>query len=94
MKKTIVITTQIEEVDDIICNKCGKSLKEEIRDGMVLINEEFCGLMETEVYGQYYSPYLENGQIYRFSLCEKCLKNLFRRFKIPVEKESYPLFGG
>jgi len=39
MKKVKIITTQVEEIGDIICNKCGKSCKEEIRDGMVVLSE-------------------------------------------------------
>ena len=58
---------------DIICNKCGNSCR-----GIA----NYCGLIETCVEGNYDSTILEDGKKYEFSLCEKCLDNLFKDFKI------------
>lgn len=74
MKLTKVVTVEIEEVEDILCNKCGASLKCELNTN---------GLVEAEVRGGYDSPHLTDGEIYEFSLCEKCLVELFENFKFP-----------
>jgi len=75
------ITKVIEEVDDILCNKCGKSLKGEC---------DFEGLIEAEAVGGYGSI-LGDMCKYKFSLCENCLKELFENFKYSalVIEESY-----
>ncbi len=49
------------------------------------------GLIEPIVYGGYDSSPLEDCTTYTFSLCEKCLKELFDTFNIPVEIGEYNL---
>ena len=82
IKKTIK-TVQTEVIDDIICNKCGCSLKE--GDSFV---EDFYGLTNASVSGGYFSKKLDDGTTYNFSLCESCLVELFDTFKIPVDKKE------
>lgn len=48
--------------------------------------QEFYGLVETEVHGGYLSTALQDYTKYRFSICEKCLVELFSTFVIPVER--------
>jgi hypothetical protein len=70
MIKTKTVTVTQEEIEDIFCNKCGKSCK------------KFCdyeGLIEAEFTGGYDSK-LGDGNMYRFSLCEDCLAPLFKKF--------------
>lgn len=74
-----VQTTTIETVD-ILCNKCGKSLKQEYN---------YCGLIEESLCGNYESPYLNDLDYYSFALCEACLLDLFQSFKIPVLIAEY-----
>lgn len=86
MKKTAKKTIEVEYTEDLICNKCGESLKHIITtDG----DFNFCGLEEITVNGCYGSDPLEDLVSYTFSLCEKCLDDLFKSFKIPVEKKDY-----
>jgi len=82
------ITKQTPRVDidivDVICNKCGESLKPK------QVNEKiFCGLDEAQVSGEWCSPHLEQGCYYYFSVCEPCLFEFWKSFKIPVEINDY-----
>ncbi len=80
MKKSRKITNQInEEIEDILCNLCGESLK---------TNFDFEGLIEHKFLGGYGSK-LGDGIQYTFSLCESCLSKLFKQFGIPVEKNYF-----
>ena len=86
MKITEKQTRTIEEeiTKDIICNKCGESLKDKC-------DMNFEGLQEIFVSGGYASL-LGDMVEFTFSMCEKCLKVLFRSFKIPCE--VYDLMDG
>lgn len=81
-----------EQVDDLICNLCGGTLKQIISsDGMY----NFCGLEEVNMVCSYGS--LNDGLVFTFSLCEKCVEELMSKFKIPAQKRDYlnpgdPLF--
>jgi hypothetical protein len=75
-----MVRTEITE--DILCNGCGESCKE---GDEKRLHEEFCGLIETTVHGSYWSHYLNDGRKYTFSLCEKCLTELFKTFAIQPE---------
>lgn len=86
MKKTTKVKIEVDHVEDILCNKCGESCEKSFYDSYVKIHSEFYGLIETRAESGYLSDHLEDGYSYVFSLCEKCLKNMFKRFKIPVEK--------
>lgn len=79
--KSITKTITVDEIDDVICNKCGDSCRQEHR----LSNE---GLIEISVQGGYWSNYIGDGTRYTFSICEKCLIELFASFKIEPEKEE------
>jgi len=48
----------------------------------------FYGLVDTTVGGYYYSPALEDCTTYKFDICEKCLKEIFNSFVIPVEERE------
>lgn len=71
---------EVEIIADIICNKCGKSCRGPIGN--------FNGLIEVQVDGAYDSTDLEDGAIYKFSLCEKCLKPILESFKHPAYQKS------
>ena len=66
-------TTTRVVVDDVVCNRCGKSCK----DSMDMNYE---GLLEATVRGGFASK-LGDGVEHRFSLCEDCLIELFKDFK-------------
>lgn len=63
-------------VEDVICNKCGSSLKTDCG---------YEGLVEAKVYGGFYSK-LGDLSVVSFSLCDDCLIELFKTFSI---KEEY-----
>lgn len=83
MKKTTIVQQEVEVVEDVICNKCEKSCRpsKEVPD--------FYGLIEASFSTGYFSEALPDGMRYSFSLCEECLAELFKSFKISPEEESY-----
>jgi len=62
-------------VDDIVCNKCGGTCKDES-------DMNFEGLLEVTVCGGYASL-LGDGKAHTFSICEYCLRDMFKTFKFP-----------
>lgn len=88
MKKTHIETKSLtqEVIDDILCNQCGESCQDE--SGM-----NFEGLIETNVCGGY-SSLLGDSIRYTFSLCERCLEQLFRGFQIATEIDRSGYLGG
>lgn len=74
IKSNLVKKEIIEDIiEDILCNKCGKSLKDE--QGM-----NYEGLVEANFIGGFYSKFGDMSK-YKFSLCEECLDELFKSFK-------------
>lgn len=66
----------VDEVEDVVCNRCGKTCmsKQGERYGLSAV-----------VGGGYESTHLEDMTSYQFDLCEKCLVELFEGFKIKPE---------
>lgn len=62
-----------------VCNQCGGGLCEDSE------GQWPSGLTDATVSGGYSSFHLMDCTRYRFSLCEKCLRNFFTAFKIPPE---------
>jgi len=81
MKVTKTETKEVEVLVDAICNKCGESCKGSIGN----LN----GLIEAQVSGAYDSSHLGDGNVYEFSMCEKCLSELFKTFKHDPYKSNY-----
>lgn len=73
---------EVEFTEDVLCNKCGNSLK-------IGHFNEFYGLVEVEFSTGYFSNALPDGMIYSFSLCEPCLEKLFKEFKLPPTEKEY-----
>jgi hypothetical protein len=69
-------TKEVEIEDDILCNKCGLSCH---RDNYNL------GLIEYKLVCGYASIF-GDGNIFRFSLCERCISKIFKTFAIPAQK--------
>jgi ssDNA-binding Zn-finger/Zn-ribbon topoisomerase 1 len=87
MIKTHMVKKEVEQIKSITCNKCGGNCKsKDSKDGF------YC--LSARVKGHFYSDHLEDGQEYRFDICEQCLLKLFKTFKVPVEKDRYPLSEG
>ena len=93
MRTTKEITVMKTVTAEVFCNKCSLTCRSAQDD--FHYNEEddtahpFYGLIEAEVAGHYYSPALDDCKNYRFSLCEKCLKEMFATFKIPPTTKDY-----
>lgn len=81
--KKELITEEKDIIEDIICNKCGKTCNKNFEDSK--LNPDPYGLIEVTVSGGFLSKPLHDGNSYTFSLCEQCLQELFDNFKIPVE---------
>ena len=72
MKITKQIQRFVKEIVEIHCNQCGLSCKSPMG--------EYYGLIEATVLAGYESTHLEDGDSYKFSLCERCLSELFESF--------------
>jgi hypothetical protein len=72
----------VEVTDDIICNKCGESC--EVSEGY-----GYEGLIGARVDGGYGSKHLGDLERYEFDICEKCLVEWFKTFKINPHKGEY-----
>jgi len=64
---------------DKLCNLCGESMSIE---GSIYDENHSFGLIDAKVSGEYSSYHLSDYTIYNFSLCEKCLRQLFVQCKI------------
>lgn len=69
---------------EIFCNKCSMSCRGHIGN--------FNGLIEADVRGAYDSSHFEDGAVYKFSLCERCLLDLFDSFKLVTHYRGNFLF--
>jgi hypothetical protein len=97
MRKTkkVTKTEVVTETVDILCNKCGKTCDNVVRQGFAKKNphKEFYGLIEQEVHGGYNSATIGDMTSWRFSLCEYCLDDLVKSFKIPHEIRDHDVSG-
>ena len=78
MIKRKLVQKEVEEVEDILCNLCGKSLY----DGV-----NYNGLTDAEMKCGYGSKW--DGTIFKFSLCEDCMEELMNKFKLSAEENWY-----
>lgn len=83
--KKIKTTQIVEQTTDIICNKCGQTCSNLKRFHKASPQQMcgFSGLTEIEVHGGYDSQFVGDMTSWQFSLCEKCLSDLVKTFKIP-----------
>lgn len=75
---------------ECLCNKCESDLM--LYDTNAYgdkIPVGYHGLVDAVVNGGYYSEHLSDTVTYRFSLCEKCLLELFETFKKAPEISCY-----
>lgn len=83
--RTKTVSQKVTETVDVLCNKCGESLN----NGKRYWNDKqwtcFEGLEEVEIHGGYHSKFIGDMCSLRFSLCEECIVDLTKTFKIPAE---------
>jgi hypothetical protein len=84
MKIIKKIQQEVSIIDDIFCNKCGRSCRPEEKSC-----PDFYGLIEVSFTTGYESRALPDGMSYCFSLCEECLAELFKSFKIDPEVTEF-----
>lgn len=80
MKITKDIQQTVTVISDILCNKCGESCCTD--SGSVTFGPQFDGLIEVEARGGYWSRVIGDMNCYKFSLCETCLVEFTKTFKI------------
>jgi len=89
--KKIVVTEEIEVVDEIRCNNCSElcstSQQEEMYKNDWTWKRSWYGLIETSFTTGYFSD-LPDDMTYTFSLCESCLKSLMNGFKLPAQSSG------
>ncbi len=93
---TIKLPLTTEEINsgirkEVFCNKCGMSCRGCIGNLNGLIEEKvyFNELVNIKVCGGYDSTHLGDGDIIKFSLCEKCLVELISTFSLYVKHGNY-----
>lgn len=67
--------------EEIFCNNCGDSCLKQYQLNCPDAVQNY-GLLNVSVIGGYVSDYLNDGNQYIFSLCEKCLRGMFENFKV------------
>lgn len=86
------ITKDIQEtvtvVQDIICNKCGESCRTD-GDDPSTYHKSFDGLIEVCAHGGYWSKVIGDMNKYQFSLCESCLVEFAKTFKIDAFVDGF-----
>lgn len=75
LTETVVETVSVVKTIDIICNKCGNSLRDES-------DTDYEGLPKVYLCGGYGSK-IGDGVELEFSLCEDCIIELIKTFKHP-----------
>lgn len=72
------------------CNKCGADCQRFVKDiDGNKFSVGYYGLIDANVHGGFESDHLSDCVEYTFSLCEKCLKELFDTFKTPPKLYVY-----
>jgi|SRR5579885_683329 len=72
-------TQKVIDPKEILCNRCAGPMRP-----LGTFNEQYeHGLENSAITGGYDSYHLFDMTTYTFSLCEKCLRELFNEFKIP-----------
>lgn len=92
MIKTKKVKKEVVEIEvvDYVCNKCGETCSNAVRYHNAK-KPDCCGwsgLNEVEVHGGYDSRFIGDMISWKFSLCEKCISELTKSFKIPHEIKS------
>ncbi len=87
MLKKSFQTKKVEVIDDIICNKCSKSMSMPL--GSWDEPGDFYGLQEASFSTGYLSKDFPDSRVYSFSMCEPCLKWLFELFNLPPSERTY-----
>lgn len=80
---------KVPDPKEVICNLCGECT----RPLGTFVEQSVHGLENLEVIGGYFSTHLFDLRSYSFSLCEKCLRNIFNQCKVPPLVQEVSLSG-
>lgn len=90
MKIKHYVSKKVEETEAIICNSCEKIFSQmksnDLGESEI---ETFEGISVNNTFG-YHSEYFFDETKIQFSLCEKCLFDLVKGFKVPVLTNEHP----
>lgn len=78
----------VPDPSNLLCNLCGSSMRSEHKYSAALSDEPI-GLHNSQVSGEYFSEHLLDLHTYIFSLCEKCIRDLFSKCVIPPTVINY-----
>ena len=93
--KTCNNTRKTIDPETFLCNMCGEKLCHTIKTRSGLWHaEDPHGLHNVHVIGGYESYHLLDMNRYTFSLCEKCLRQMFIQFKIKPTVDEMNFDGG
>lgn len=79
MRRTRKVLTETEEIYEIYCNMCGKSIEKDNFD-------RFCDYLSVDKSWGYLSCL--DGQAHSFDLCDMCYKDVVSKFKIKVLEDE------
>lgn len=66
------------EVEEIICNRCGKTIP-------VTMHGPEADVIHVEQHWGYFSE--KDGECHTFDLCEDCYYEIVKGFRVPVERQ-------
>jgi hypothetical protein len=75
MKIKKLVTREVEEVAETVCNMCGEKEK------------GWTNGLSAYVVGYFGSKLVPDTCSWSFDICEKCLGKIVKEFKVPVEED-------
>lgn len=86
--KKVKETIESTKIVDILCNKCGKTCNNAKRYYKGSKETYYEGVENLEIGFGYYSKIFGDMTSIRFSLCEECISEFVKTFKIPHEEKN------
>jgi hypothetical protein len=87
MKKFTEIEQKVEELSQVVCNKCGETCFVKTNSEDFDPNDYKTEYLEVDISWGYFSK--KDGESHEWEICEKCYDKFVKSFKVPPKKESY-----
>lgn len=85
-------TRLVQDPAEILCSNCaGYMCPVDPQNSAEFLSQIPHGLSNVEVFGSYFSEHMTDMTKYKFNLCEKCIRNMFSKFKI--KPHTYDMFS-
>ena len=81
MKIVKTIMQPVEEIEDIVCNRCGRKVL------------DFSNSLEIKKEWGYFSEIFKDEENHKFDLCEECYAEIISSFKIAPEGFGYNAYS-